>query len=199
MLNTNNVGFNFSFNQQAFLTGSFEGGQAIASVQNSEFVGNGGAPVAVQNEPDPVPFDPSKSPEDQHPLYVDIDLGGGPYGSVGNNRFIGNGLKALNLVGAILRIDVTGYTGGVALLDANIIAKNNYWGDPVGPVAWELFGGPLPTDKKVIHINADAAFGLPERSTVEHDPILTTDPALVPKQAHNQWTNGRFTAVKLEA
>ena len=22
---------------------------------------------------------------------------------------------------------------------------------------------------------------------------------LVPKQAHNQWTNGRFTAVKLEA
>ena len=26
-----------------------------------------------------------------------------------------------------------------------------------------------------------------------------TGPTLDPKQAHNQWTNGRFTAVKLEA
>ena len=29
--------------------------------------------------------------------------------------------------------------------------------------------------------------------------LLSIIGALVPKQAHNQWTNGRFTAVKLEA
>ena len=34
---------------------------------------------------------------------------------------------------------------------------------------------------------------------LKNAPLDHVDEKLVPKQAHNQWTNGRFTAVKLEA
>jgi hypothetical protein len=69
-----------------------------------------------------------------------IDLGGGTLGSAGNNRIFGNS-------GTELRVDLDG---------GNLMAENNWWGNPAG-----LLGGEVT---------------LEVGSTVDADPFLAADP-----------------------